>query len=172
MDTASHVVVRVRQRFGAPAERVFNAWVDPATAGNWLFATAWRPMSRVEIDARAGGSFRFVGGRDGEEVEHTGEYIEIARPRRLVFTLSGGKRRRSSTCVSVEIVPMEEGCELTLVHERVRPDYANCTEGRWTGMLFGLASLLREKPHRQESQGREANNRVFAPLRGPLIPRS
>jgi uncharacterized protein YndB with AHSA1/START domain len=33
MDTAPHVEVRVQQRFSAPAERVFNAWVDPATRG-------------------------------------------------------------------------------------------------------------------------------------------
>ena len=142
MDTAPHVEVRVTQRFSAPAERIFNAWVDPATAGKWLFATAWRPLSAVAIDARAGGSFRFEDRQDGEGVVQSGHYIEIVRPSRLVFTLSGAKRSRDMTRVSVEIVPLDEGCELTLVHESVLPDNANSTEGRWTGMLYGLATML------------------------------
>ena len=160
MDTASHVEVRVRQRFSVPAERVFNAWLDPEVAGRWLFATASHSMSNVTLDARTGSSFCF---QDGDGVAHTGQYIEIVRPRRLVFALSEEKRPRDMTRVCVEIVPLDEGCELTLVHERVLPDNANRTEGRWTGMFYGLAGLLREKPHRQERQGREANNRVFAP---------
>lgn len=163
MDTAPRIEVRVRQRFSVPAERVFNAWVDPATAGKWLFATAWRPMSRVKINARAGGSFRFEDRRNGDDVIQTGKYVELVRPKRLVFTLSGEKRQRSSTCVNVEIVPLEAGCELVLVHEGVLPDDSVRTEGRWAGMLYGLAGLLREQPHRQGHQGREANNRVFAP---------
>ncbi|MCW5605067.1 MAG: SRPBCC domain-containing protein, partial [Burkholderiales bacterium] len=81
MDAASHVEVRVTQRFGAPAERVFDAWLDPEVAGRWLFATAWRPPARVKIDARVGGSFCFVERRDGMEIEHAGAYVEIVRPR-------------------------------------------------------------------------------------------
>jgi uncharacterized protein YndB with AHSA1/START domain len=146
MDTAPHVVVRVTQRFSAPAKRIFNAWVDPATAGKWLFATAWRSMSSVAIDARAGGSFRFEDRQDGEDVVQTGQYIEIVRPRRLVFTLSGEKRSRDMTRVSVEIVPLDAGCQLTLVHESVLPDNAARTEGRWTGMLYGLATVLDRRP--------------------------
>ncbi len=142
MDTAPHVEVRVTQRFSASAERVFNAWVDPGIAGKWLFATASRPMSSVTIDARAGGSFRLEDWQDGEDAVQSGKYVEIVSPRRLVFILSAEKRRRSGTCVSVEIVPLETGCELTLVHENVPPGHANGTEGRWAGMLYGLAALL------------------------------
>jgi len=79
------------------------------------------------------------------------KYIEIVRPRRLVFTLSGEKRPQDMTRVSVEIVPLEEGCELTLVHESVLPDSANRTEGRWTGMLYGLATIIIPHPSGRSS---------------------
>jgi len=141
MDTAPHVEVRVRQCFNAPAERVFNAWVDPATAGKWLFATALRPMSSVAIDARAGGSFRLAERLDGKGAVHTGRYVEIVKPRRLVLAISGGERSQG-TRVSVEFVPLPTGCELTLVQESVLPGDAAHTEGRWSGMLYGLAILL------------------------------
>jgi uncharacterized protein YndB with AHSA1/START domain len=57
-------------------------------AGKWLFATARGQIVCVEIDARPGGWFYIVERRDGENVEHIGEYLEIVRPHRLVFTLS------------------------------------------------------------------------------------
>jgi uncharacterized protein YndB with AHSA1/START domain len=142
MDTAAHVDIRVTQRFDAPADHVFNAWLDPGIAGRWLFATATRPIPAVKIDARAGGSFRFEDRRYGKAEVQAGRYLEIARPRRLAFTLSGSKPARDGARVSVEIVPLDTGCELTLLHQRVRPDEAECIEGRWAGMLYGLATML------------------------------
>ena len=61
-------VVRVDARYGALPERVFNAWLDPDVARQWLFATATRPLAHVAIDARAGGSFRFVERQGGAGV--------------------------------------------------------------------------------------------------------
>jgi uncharacterized protein YndB with AHSA1/START domain len=139
LETASSVEVRVTQRYAAPADSVFDAWIDPAIAGGWLFATAWRPMSHVEIDARRGGSFRFA---DRRGAGCAGQYLEIARPRRLVFTLAEGERPTGVTRVSVEIVPLAAGCELILTHEKVPPEHASRIEGRWTGMLYGLGTRL------------------------------
>ena len=132
--------VRVTRRFRASPERVFDAWLDPETAGRWLFATAWRPMSRVKMDARKGGPFRLA---DGKGAEYAGAYIEIARPRRLVFTLTIDRRPRSMTRVTAEFEPLRSGCELRLVHYNVSPDQAGRTENRWTGILYGLGETLK-----------------------------
>src|SRR5471032_3315505 len=85
MTVATSPAMRVVRRFDASAERLFEAWLDPKKAGRWLFATASGQMVRVEIDARVGGRFVFVDRRNGENVEHSGEYLELDRPKRLVF---------------------------------------------------------------------------------------
>jgi len=138
--------IRISRRFSAPPEHVFDAWLDPDVAGKWLFATALRPMTHVEIDARIGGSFRFAERRDGEVAEHTGEYVEIVPHRRLTFTLSMEDHWYVTTRVTVEITPLKTGCELTLLHEDVPPHYADHTEGRWTGILYGLGVTLDSHP--------------------------
>src|SRR5262245_2643846 len=134
--------VWVTRKFDASPERVFDAWLDPAVAGTWLFATASRPMTRVTIDARVGGAFFFADRYDDEPIEHNGVYIEIERPWRLVFTLSTNDESSSRTRVTAEILPRGDGCELTLAHENVAPDQLSRTENRWTGMLYGLGETL------------------------------
>jgi len=110
MTVEPHVIVRVTRRFSASPERVFDAWLDAEKAGRWMFATASGEMVRAEIDARVGGSFCFVDRRDGQDVKHTGEYLEIDRPRHLVFTFSVDSS--DSARVMIDIVPVGTGCEL------------------------------------------------------------
>jgi uncharacterized protein YndB with AHSA1/START domain len=142
MTSDARPIVRVTRRFDASAERVFDAWLDPKTAGRWLFATATGQMVRVEIDARIGGQFIIVDRRDGEDVEHRGEYLDIDRPRRLVFTFGVPKYSSETTRVCIDIVPRETGCELTLTHEGVLPEYAERTKAGWTEILGRLAANL------------------------------
>jgi len=134
--------IRVTSRFRAAPERVFNAWLDPAVAGKWLFATASRPMQHVRIDARVAGSFHIAEQRDGAGDGHTGEYVEIVPRRRLVFMLRMEDHPDVRTRVTVEIAPLKSGSELTLIHENVPPEHANEIEGRWTGISYGLGLML------------------------------
>jgi uncharacterized protein YndB with AHSA1/START domain len=136
MTRKKHVTITLTHRFKVPPERVFDAWLDPTTAGKWLFATPTGTMVKVEIDARVGGAFRFVDRRDGEDVEHVGRYLEIDRPRRLVFTFAVPKFSAHETTVKVDIKQAGSGTELTLTHEGVLPDWADRTEAGW-GMLLG-----------------------------------
>jgi len=138
----SLVSLSVSHRFTATPERVFDAWLDPSTAGKWFVATPTGQMVRVEIDARVGGKFVFVDRRDGEDVEHVGEYLEIDRPRRLVFTFAVPKYSSVITRVTIDIALTETGCDLTLTHDNVLPEWATQTEAGWTMILDGLGRTL------------------------------
>ena len=140
----SPVAVRVSRRFAAPAERVFDAWLDPELIGRWMFGRALRDEAvvRMTTDARVGGSFSFVVRRQGQPIDHVGRYLEIERPRRLAFTW--GVAGSDSSRVTVDIAPDAGGCELTLVHE-LHPDwadYASRSEAGWIRMMAALDATL------------------------------
>jgi uncharacterized protein YndB with AHSA1/START domain len=146
MSTQAPAVVRVTHRFRAPAERVFDAWLDPAMASRFLFATPTGQMVRTDIDPRVGGTFVITERRDGEDAEHTGEYLEIDRPRRLVFTFLVPKHSRTPARVEIDIVPLEGGCELTLT-QTMPAEFAGYTDRSregWTHIVRGLAAVLGE----------------------------
>ena len=142
MAVKSEPVLHMIRHFDASAERVFDAWLNPDTAGKWLFATPAGTMMRVEIDARVGGRFVIVEHRNGEDVEHVGEYLEIDRPRRLVFTFAVPKYSAQYTRVSIDIALVEDGCDLTLTHEGVLSEWLARTEQGWSKILDSLAGTL------------------------------
>jgi uncharacterized protein YndB with AHSA1/START domain len=145
---SSHVTPRVTHRYSASAERVFDAWLNPAQASRFLFRTRTGNVMQCEIQPEVGGGFTVIDRRpaaDGDEsvfdVVHLGKYIEIDRPRRLVFDFSvlmfGSE---DPTRVTVEVTPMGPmSCELTLTHDMGSTEHARMMEDAsrkgWTTML-------------------------------------
>lgn len=134
--------VRVTRNFSMPIDQVFDAWLRPDQACKWLFATPTGEMVHVEIDPRVGGSFRFVDRRNGEDVEHVGEYITIERPHRIVFDFAVPQYDPRRTRVAVEIEMQGTGCVLSLTHEGVPDEYAERTRSGWIKILEGLNASL------------------------------
>lgn len=142
MNTSAQPALRVTRRFDASAERVFDAWLDPASAGRWLFSADGGEMVKVAIDARAGGHFVFMDCRDGEDVEHVGEYLEIDRPHRLAFTFAVPKYSSAYTQVTIELQHDVDGCVLTLTHAGVLPEWSERSREGWAMILDHLAETL------------------------------
>lgn len=133
----------VTRDYPHPPETVFDAWLDPDSARHWLFTTADSEMAKAEIDPRPGGKFLFVDRRpDHGDIEHVGEYLEIDRPRRIVFTFGVPKFSDEMTRVTIDIEPRPRGCRLTLIHERVPDEWRDQTEQGWTMILGALADRL------------------------------
>ena len=144
------VVVSLTRLFGAAPERVFDAWLDPAMIGRWMFGPAVRDeeVIRISVDPRIGGRFSFLVRREDREIDHVGTYLELERPRRLAFTW-GIAGEADESRVSLDIAPhgTGTGSELALSHE-LHPDwadYARRTETAWAKMLRALWEILREE---------------------------
>jgi uncharacterized protein YndB with AHSA1/START domain len=148
MSTKPPIKVHVTRHFDLPAERVFDAWLDPELIGKWMFGPRLREeeVLRIVADATVGGSFSFLVRRQGEEIDHVGTYREINRPRRLVFTWGIAGESEEESLVTVEIVPLQSGCELTLAHEMDPKwaEYADRTRAGWTKMLAAMAQMFSE----------------------------
>jgi len=145
-ETEDEAEVRVTRRFAAPAEAVFDAWLDPATVGDWLFRTAEGALIRSEVHPDVGGRYEIVERRGEEEVLHTGRYEAIERPERLVFTLAVPLYSEREERVTVAVAAAEEGCTLTLTQTRApdAPVSAEQIARGWAALLDALADRLEQ----------------------------
>jgi uncharacterized protein YndB with AHSA1/START domain len=144
MNQPVHAVVL--HRFTASAERVFDAWLDVTLIGRWMFGPAVRDerIVRLALEPEVGGKFSFVVERQGTEVDHVGEYLEIERPRLLVSTWATRAGLPDKSRVVVEITPLDRGCDVKLTHV-MSPDWAAFADkvtGEWTQMLIALERMF------------------------------
>jgi uncharacterized protein YndB with AHSA1/START domain len=132
--------VTVTHSYAAAPERVFDAFLNVDVARHFLFATPHGEMVTAEIAPRIGGHFIFTERRpEMGDVRHTGEYLEIDRPRRLAFTFGVPQYDPRVTKVAIVIEPDEAGCRLTLTNEDIPLDFV---ERNREGRSRILASLL------------------------------
>jgi uncharacterized protein YndB with AHSA1/START domain len=139
------VVLTVTRDFAASPKRVFDAWLDPATARRFLFATPDGEMLSCEIDARVGGRVRIVERRPTGDADHRLQFEEIDRPRRLVFLFAADPAQEGEwTRVTIEFDAISTGTRLTLTHE-IDPQWASYEERTrqgWTMILDTLADTI------------------------------
>jgi len=137
----------VSHRFSASAERVYDAWLDPHWIGRWMYGPQVRNerIVRLATEPRVGGRFSYVIDRQGQQVDHVGEYLELDRPQLLVFTWGTRDSLPDTSRVVVEIVARTDGgCDLTLTHimGAAWAGYADKVAGSWRLMLGTLDRAL------------------------------
>jgi uncharacterized protein YndB with AHSA1/START domain len=139
VSAAGDFSLTVRREIAAPAEMLFDAWLDAEALGAWL-----RPRvvseTRAETDPREGGDFRIVMVSEQGDVLHHGTYREIDRPRRLVFTWSSPETDHRDSVITVTFEPLGSGSTMVEIHQVGLPDEesrAGHTEG-WTDALAVL----------------------------------
>ncbi len=138
----------------APIERVFDAWIDPEVRKRWWAANAEMRCDMAEIDSAVGGRYRLNmrGQKDGKAIECicAGEFMEIDRPHRLVFSWGWEKDECSEpedhvthSIVTLTFREIPGGTELTLLHEGFPNTAARDShEGGWTGCLDSLTANM------------------------------
>jgi uncharacterized protein YndB with AHSA1/START domain len=131
----------VRREIAAPAEDLFDAWLDARSLESWLRPGRVRE-TRAETDPRVGGAFRIVMVSDESPVVHTGMYTEIDRPRRLVFTWSSPSTGFRDSIVTVTFEPSATGSTVVEIHHVGLPD-EEARDSHYQGWSDALAGLGR-----------------------------
>ena len=132
--TGALVVERV---LPAAPDDVFDAWTTPSRMAAWMTPVG---AAEAEVDLRVGGSFRVVMMEAG--LDHTGEYLEIDPPRRLVFTWVSSFTGTEPSVVTVEMHPHDDGTRLVLTHERLPEEVIDGHRDGWGAMIGRLAGIL------------------------------
>lgn len=134
--------IEVSRRFDATCEAVFDAWTDPAVAARWLFTSPTSETHATELDVRVGGAWTISDRREGVDYVATGQYLEVDRPRRLVFTFGMPQFSPLFGRVVVTCEPDGAGCLMTLRQEELPPEHHEGTIEGWRLMFEGLAVAL------------------------------
>jgi uncharacterized protein YndB with AHSA1/START domain len=150
------VSVRVSRQVRAAPKRVFDAWLHADEARTFLFVGRIGDAISSEIDAQVGGGFRIVRHWGGEAVEYSGEYLEIDRPHRLVFSLFVEKYAQRDDRVIVELAPVEEQSLIVLTHEFSlrNPTERSRIERGWARALDVLVTMCSERASHKASRPR------------------
>jgi len=142
----------VRKVIPASREEIFAAWVDPESIRHWM-CPGETISADAQVDLRVGGAFRIVMKHPTRDVHHTGEYVIVEPPSKLVFTWASSATGNRPTLVTIELFARGEGCELVLTHER----FADSEEVRrhtrgWGQILDTLALHLDARAARPDAE--------------------
>lgn len=135
--------VRVEKRFSHSPERVFDAFLDPARVGLWLFHTPEGVMEKTDYDPVVGGAFAIFERRAEDLARHFGRFVEIERATRIVFDFGVDEAPDEPTRVTVTFAPDDEGCIVVVSHD-LAPAWAAYAErsiAGWSMILDNLATV-------------------------------
>jgi uncharacterized protein YndB with AHSA1/START domain len=143
-DTTTATELRLERTFDASAEAVFDAWTNPEVLRRWWAAGPDWETPRAEVDLREGGSYRLTmhDPESGMTPTVGGEFTEIRRPERLVYTWTWEDMPDSASEDSVVTVDFEEHDGRTTVrlhHAGLGTDQSRAShEHGWNACLDNL----------------------------------
>jgi uncharacterized protein YndB with AHSA1/START domain len=151
--TFSTLTVRVTKEIRAPREVVFDAWLSAESRRKWWETGRPEGLHHCMIDPRIGGVYcmKQIGSPDrpeGFDPDYEwimeGQFVEITRPRRIVFTWNVNHiPPERDGLVTLDFDEIPGGTRVTLLHEnlptqKIRDD----TESGWKQMLAGVQKFL------------------------------
>jgi uncharacterized protein YndB with AHSA1/START domain len=148
MTKPTETSLRIERTYDASAEDVFDAWTNPEVLRRW-----WRPNQAwvtpvADVDLRVGGRYRISMEDPESGTKHTagGEYSQVSRPNRLVYTWQweqdDGQPGHVST-VTVDFHADGERTKVVLEHsDLVSSESRDSHTHGWAGILERLEEHL------------------------------
>jgi uncharacterized protein YndB with AHSA1/START domain len=127
--------ITVARTIPAPAEKVFDLWMDPQSPGG-----PWFGADRVILNSEVDGLFYYAVKHEGRIWPHYGRFLQINRPRVVEYTWMSEATKGAESIVSVTMESRGDETEVTLRHSGVPDDEMGRRhkEG-WTWVLNALA---------------------------------
>jgi uncharacterized protein YndB with AHSA1/START domain len=131
----------------APAERIFEALVDPRRRIKWWGAAGRFQATHMESELRPGGAWLMRGvGADGRQFTVRGEYRSIERPRLLEFTwLPDWQEDASLTLVRFELEEKGGSTTVRLTHSWHTTERSRESHRGWPQILAGLQAYVEDE---------------------------
>ena len=128
----------VSRTIPAPAEKVFDVWMDPSSPGG-----PWFGADRVILNPVVDGLFYLAVKHEGRTWPHYGRFIAIERPQKVEYTWVSEGTQGIESVITITFEPRGDQTEVTLHHSGVPDDEMGRRhkEG-WTWVLSMLAESL------------------------------
>lgn len=127
--------ISVTRAVPAPAEKVFDVWMDPSSPGG-----PWFGADRVIVNVAVDGLFYMAAKHEGRTWPHYGRFVAIERPRKVEYTWVSEATQGIESIVTVTFEPRGEQTEVTLRHSGVPDDeMGRRHEEGWTWVLSMVA---------------------------------
>jgi uncharacterized protein YndB with AHSA1/START domain len=135
------VDITVARAIPAPAENVFDVWIDPQSPGGPWFGT-----ERTILNAVVDGLFYFAVNYEGHIWAHYGRFLRIDRPRCVEYTWVSEATKGLESIVTVTFEARGDETEVTLRHSGVPDDeMGHQHKDGWTWVLSALAERFTSK---------------------------
>ncbi len=144
MSACNTITLNVAHTFNASPCAVYDAWLNPQIAKRFLFASDEGRVIRADIDPKVGGHFLVIDRRPTGDAVHYGVFLELRRPRRMVFCFSAAEHDHNADRIHIDIEPLAEGTRLTLTRNvRRMGQFEEQTRQGWVHVMQGLERELR-----------------------------
>lgn len=143
----------IRRVVRAKRDRVFKAWTDPEIMQKWFYCQ--EGSAKVKNDLRVGGAYENemthkprnseggCGAEEGSVNLHTGEYLEIIPPEKIVFTWNSAIVTNS--IVTVELKDLGDSTEVWITHDRLETqELRDMHTFGWEGCVENLQAFLEQ----------------------------
>lgn len=136
--------ITVKRTIPAPADKVFDVWMDPKSPGGPWFGS--ETLIMAPAPPAVGSLFYFTVLWEGHSWAHFGRFVEIQRPGKVEYTwMSEGTKGVEST-VTVTFDGHGKETEVTLHHLNLPDDeLGRQTEWGWAHILASVAETLAKK---------------------------
>ncbi len=136
--TTENETVRLVRKIKAPAEKVYDAWLDPDMLVRWI-GPGGPDATKVDTDCKHCAHTIWVETEDGEKRHFHWEVAEAEPPRLLILDFAfggpvGSELTEDRSRLTLEFAETDGMTEMTLIHDRL-------PEGAFAGVSKGWPTV-------------------------------